>query len=170
VTRQSRQLDHSAFAGVLIPNDAYRGIRRVHLGLCLLIAGFLLPVTFLQAFDHGFVAWIVEPVTAVVCSIAVLIFAWEILPALEPMPHHVAATKTGLVIVRRYMFRDHFQFLPWATVTMTRARHPPRSLAPNYVVTCPPKDRPPGWVAEFSLSSEAIDRIRPGIPDRVRIA
>jgi hypothetical protein len=93
----------------------------------------------------------------------------EVYPAIAPYPHHLSAGSGGLVIVRRYLLRDHYQQLSWPSILGIRPLEDlHRGGSRRLVVTFHPPARPK-WTEAFLVSGEAGEVVSSRMPPNLRI-
>jgi len=157
-----------------VPNAAYSTFRRIIWFTSIAIAAVLVPVGCIVAFRNGFAmafqsGFVLIAVEAIGFSLFIPFFGLEVYPALDRLPHHLAAKDSGLLLVNRYLLRDHHQFLPWADIVGIKSLGKPTARGTKYGVSYHPSTHPKR-TDTFELSGDALDQLRPKIPSHIQIA
>jgi hypothetical protein len=163
---QARDAPSQAQGSVdMVATCDYQVTRRVLWGASIAVAVLFLSIGAIIGLRPGTL-----PVLWLSVAIALLVpfFILEVYPALDSLPHHVAADASGLILVRRYMLKDHAERHPWRDIVTIAPSEGPVRRTGRYVVRYRP------FVDSRRVDAFAIDevefaRLRARVPSEVMV-
>jgi hypothetical protein len=147
--------------GRLVANDFYQPTRRMFWILVLSSDAVLVAVGYIIGTRPGLL--IVLPFT-VFLALVIGIFCMEVYPAIDLLPHHVGSDSSGLILVRRYLFKDRYQRVRWEDIAAVHSTKESTSdHTERYVVSFrDPKHS--GASYTFVVSEGAVGQIKKNAP------